>query len=118
VRIDGPQVLLEPNTAQAVAVTLHELATNAVKYGAFSTANGRIDLKRSHEANGRLILRWTETGGPTVSRLACRGARLRNHTSGVKRQSQGQLVSPHDVRFWPELTCRDVLRYSVFDRLR
>jgi two-component sensor histidine kinase len=66
VRIDGPQVLLEPNTAQAVAVTLHELATNAVKYGALSTANGRIDLKWSHEANGRLILRWTETGGPTV----------------------------------------------------
>jgi PAS domain S-box-containing protein len=66
VRIDGPQVLLEPNTAQAVAVTLHELATNAVKYGALSTANGRIDLKWSHEANGRLNLRWTETGGPTV----------------------------------------------------
>jgi PAS domain S-box-containing protein len=68
VRIDGPQVLLEPNTAQAVAVTLHELATNAVKYGALSTANGRIDLKWSHEANGGLILRWTETGGPIVTR--------------------------------------------------
>jgi PAS domain S-box-containing protein len=65
-RIDGPQVLLEPNTAQAVAVTLHELATNAVKYGALSTANGHIDLKWSHEANGRLNLRWIETGGPTV----------------------------------------------------
>ena len=66
VRMDGPQVLLEPNTAQAVAVTLHELATNAAKYGALSTANGHIDLKWSHEANGRLNLRWTETGGPTV----------------------------------------------------
>jgi PAS domain S-box-containing protein len=66
VRIDGPPVLLEPNTAQAVAVTLHELVTNAVKYGALSTANGHIDLKWSHEANGRLNLRWIETGGPTV----------------------------------------------------
>jgi PAS domain S-box-containing protein len=66
VRTDGPQVLLEPNTAQAVAVTLHELATNAVKYGALSTANGHIDLRWSHEANGRLNLRWIETGGPTV----------------------------------------------------
>jgi PAS domain S-box-containing protein len=65
VRIDGPQVLLEPNTAQAVAVTLHELATNAVKYGALSTTNGHIDLKWSQEANGRLNLRWIETGGPT-----------------------------------------------------
>src|SRR5262249_15771854 len=35
-------------------------------YGALSTANGHIDLKWSHEANGRLNLRWIETGGPTV----------------------------------------------------
>ena len=73
VRIDGPQVLLEPNTAQAVAVTLHELATNAVKYGALSTTNGHIDLKWSHEANGRLNLRWIETGGPTVQPPTRRG---------------------------------------------
>ena len=62
VRIDGPQVLLKPDIAQAIAVILHELATNAAKYGALSTADGQIDLKWSHEADGRLILRWTETG--------------------------------------------------------
>jgi PAS domain S-box-containing protein len=66
VRVEGPQVVLEPDTAQAVAVALHELATNAAKYGAFSTANGYIDLKWSHDANGRLNLRWIETGGPIV----------------------------------------------------
>jgi len=66
VRIDGPQILLEPNAAQAIAVTLHELATNAAKYGALSTAKGRIDLKWSHEADGRLIVRWTEMAGPAV----------------------------------------------------
>jgi PAS domain S-box-containing protein len=66
VRMDGPQVLLEPNAAQAVAVTLHELATNAAKYGALSTAKGKVDLKWSHEADGRLILRWTEKGGQAV----------------------------------------------------
>jgi PAS domain S-box-containing protein len=65
-RIDGPQVLLGPDTAQAVAVSLHELATNAAKYGALSTANGHVDLKWSQEANGRLHLRWIETGGPIV----------------------------------------------------
>jgi two-component sensor histidine kinase len=59
-------VLLEPDIAQAVAVALHELATNAAKYGALSTTNGHIDLKWSHEANGRLNLRWIEIGGPTV----------------------------------------------------
>jgi PAS domain S-box-containing protein len=66
VRIDGPQVLLRPDIAQAVAVILHELATNAVKYGALSRPNGDINLKWSHEASGRLNLQWIETGGPTV----------------------------------------------------
>ena len=66
VRIDGPQVLLKPDIAQAIAVILHELATNAAKYGALSTAIGQIDLKWSHEADGLLILRWTEVGGPEV----------------------------------------------------
>jgi hypothetical protein len=40
-RINGPQVLLEPNVAQSVAVILHELATNAAKYGSLSLASGR-----------------------------------------------------------------------------
>jgi len=67
VRIDGPQVLLEPNAAQAIAVTLHELATNAGKYGALSMADGQIELIWSHEADGRLRLRWSENGGPAVN---------------------------------------------------
>jgi len=66
VRMDGPQVLLEPNTAQATAVIFHELATNAAKYGALSGTKGKIDLKWLHEANGTLIIRWTEMGGPAV----------------------------------------------------
>ena len=66
VQIDGPQVLLEPNAAQVVAVTLHELATNAAKYGALSVPNGQIGLKWLHEADGRLILHWREIGGPAV----------------------------------------------------
>ena len=65
-RINGPQILLKPNVAQSLAVILHELATNAAKYGALSSADGRIDLGWSHELNGRLELRWTETGGPQV----------------------------------------------------
>jgi two-component sensor histidine kinase len=72
-RIDGPQVLLEPNVAQAIAVILHELATNAAKYGALSAANGQVDLKWSHEADGRLHLRWTEVGGPAVEKPTRKG---------------------------------------------
>jgi PAS domain S-box-containing protein len=73
VRINGPQVLLEPNTAQAVAVTLHELATNAAKYGALSVPNGQISLEWSHEADGRLILHWREIRGPAVRTPTHRG---------------------------------------------
>jgi PAS domain S-box-containing protein len=73
VLIDGPPVLLAPDTAQAVAATLHELATNAAKYGALSAANGRVDLKWSHEAGGELHLLWKETDGPKVQEPTRKG---------------------------------------------
>jgi PAS domain S-box-containing protein len=73
VRIEGPQVLLKPDIAQAIAVILHELATNAAKYGALSTADGVIELLWSHEADGRLMLRWIELGGPAVQTPTKRG---------------------------------------------
>jgi PAS domain S-box-containing protein len=66
VRIEGPGLLLEPNTAQTMAVTLHELATNAAKYGALSVPKGKIQVEWSRVADGRIVLRWTETGGPAV----------------------------------------------------
>jgi PAS domain S-box-containing protein len=73
VRINGPQVVLEPNAAQVVAVTLHELATNAAKYGALSVPNGQISLTWTHNADGRLVLHWSETGGPAVKIPTHRG---------------------------------------------
>jgi PAS domain S-box-containing protein len=65
-RIDGPVVILKPDVAQAIAVALHELATNAVKYGALSGATGAIDVKWSRTADNRVMLRWAEAGGPPV----------------------------------------------------
>jgi PAS domain S-box-containing protein len=73
VQIDGLQVLLEPNIAQAIAITLHELATNAAKYGSMSLPNGQTTLTWSHETDGRLILRWSEKGGPAVQIPTKRG---------------------------------------------
>jgi PAS domain S-box-containing protein len=73
VLIDGPQILLEPGVAQAIAVTLHELATNAAKYGALSQPDGQVHLEWSHAADGQLRLRWTETGGPAVQEPTRRG---------------------------------------------
>ena len=73
VGIEGPQVLLEPNAAQAIAVTLHELATNAAKYGALSAPTGRIELQWSHADDGELFIRWAEMGGPPVQMPTLRG---------------------------------------------
>jgi PAS domain S-box-containing protein len=73
VLIDGPQILLEPGVAQAIAVTLHELATNAAKYGAFSQHNGQVYLEWSDAANGQLRMRWTERGGPVVQEPTRKG---------------------------------------------
>jgi PAS domain S-box-containing protein len=72
VRIDGPPVLLEPDVAQTVAITLHELATNAAKYGALAVPDGQVELKW-HDADGRLNLRWTESSGPKVREPAHKG---------------------------------------------
>jgi two-component sensor histidine kinase len=60
--------MLEPNTAQTIAISLHELATNAAIIGSLSAANGHIEIAWSYTADGRLGLRWIDAGGPTVTR--------------------------------------------------
>ena len=68
--IDGPDIALKAEAAQAVSMVLHELATNAAKHGALSTPNGRVAVGwyrlQSGDADARLCVEWQETGGPTV----------------------------------------------------
>jgi two-component sensor histidine kinase len=91
VQIDGASVLMEPNAAQAIAVILHELATNAAKYGALSVPNGHIRIEWSHEQNGQLVLRWTEKGGPSVEPPTRRGFGARVMENMVRGQFKGEL---------------------------
>ncbi|MGY3529311.1 sensor histidine kinase [Bradyrhizobium sp. USDA 4452] len=65
VRTNGPQVLLEPDLAQAIAIVVHELVTNASKYGALSTSHGCIDVTWS-DSDRKLQLVWAESNGPKV----------------------------------------------------
>jgi len=106
VRIDGPAVMLEPYSAQAIAITLHELATNAAKYGSLSAAAGRVEIAWSHTADGRLSLRWIELGGPTVTPPTHRGFGTRIMENILAGQLKGE------VRFdWRDqgLTCEIIL---------
>ncbi len=54
-------------------MTLHELATNAVKYGALSAPEGKVAVSWSRERRGPLIIRWAESGGPRVTPPTRRG---------------------------------------------
>jgi PAS domain S-box-containing protein len=87
--IDGPTVMLKQDVAQAIAVALHELATNAAKYGALSEATGQVRVDWSHGADGQLVLHWTELGGPSVNTPTRKGfgthmmeAMIRGHEGG------------------------------------
>jgi PAS domain S-box-containing protein len=63
-KAEGPDILLPAQPAQLVALVLHELATNAVKYGALSAPQGRVTVEWA--MGEQLSLRWRETGGPKV----------------------------------------------------
>jgi two-component sensor histidine kinase len=67
--ITGPHVRLTPRMSLALAMALHELATNAVKYGALSNKSGSVEVSwqvQNGDAPPRLVLRWEEAGGPPV----------------------------------------------------
>jgi PAS domain S-box-containing protein len=89
--IKGPKMFLEPNVAQALAVTLHELATNAAKYGALSTPDGRVRLTWSQSPNDELAIRWTERGGPPVTPPARHGFGSRVMDTLIK-QIRGTII--------------------------
>jgi PAS domain S-box-containing protein len=91
VRIDGPNLLLEPNTAQMLAVTVHELATNAAKYGALSVPEGYVDIAWTRAKDGRLVLRWNEIGGPFVEPPTHRGFGTRVMEAMIRGQLNGEM---------------------------
>jgi PAS domain S-box-containing protein len=67
VALHGPPLVLIPGAVQPVAMVLHELVTNAAKYGALSAPNGRVELDWAVQADNTLLLTWSESGGPAVT---------------------------------------------------
>ena len=71
IEVKGPPLVISPNAAQAIGMALHELATNAGKYGALSNTYGRIeiswDVKPGERSRGSFVITWRECDGPTVT---------------------------------------------------
>ena len=96
----GPSAMLLPATAQALALALHELATNAAKYGALSVEDGQLQLKWSIGQDG-LVLDWVETGGPAVAQPQSLGFGLTIVRSSIEAQFRGGVDfdwTPHGLR--------------------
>ena len=70
ISVEGPEVVLKPEAAQNIGLALHELSTNAAKYGALTNDEGKISIswavERGDDDENRFSLSWTESGGPPV----------------------------------------------------
>ncbi|MFC3173115.1 sensor histidine kinase [Novosphingobium bradum] len=103
ITLAGPSVRLRPNAAVALALVLHELATNAVKYGALSAHEGTASVTWALGADDRLALCWQERGGPPVVAPTRTGFGTRLIGNSVTRQLEGEV----DLAYDPAgLTCR------------
>ena len=104
-KIDGPEVVLSAEAGQAMGMVIHELVTNAAKYGALSTQSGHVSVRWYRKLNGsaQLVVIWEETGGPRVE-----APKKSGYGSGVVRglipyEFRGTV----DYRFPPEgVRCR------------
>jgi two-component sensor histidine kinase len=95
VRTEGPDVWMPPNAALAVALVLHELATNAVKYGSLSAPEGIIRLNWAYD--GRMLrLSWREQGGPSVVQPTKRGFGSRLIERAFRGDLSGGAVTDYD----------------------
>lgn len=90
--VTGEDATVDDRGATPIALLFHELATNAVKYGALSAETGSVDIAIRHDGD-EIILRWTETGGPEIEGEPGRtgfGTRLAEMSVG--RQLGGRLT--------------------------
>jgi PAS domain S-box-containing protein len=89
ITIQGPHVMLQPAAAQTLALALHELATNAAKYGAFSTIGGRLTLTWTLK-DQCLFIDWRESDGPPVVAPKTRGFGTRIIVASIEQQLRGR----------------------------
>jgi two-component sensor histidine kinase len=94
VRMSGPRIKLPPQTAVSVAMAVHELCTNAIKYGALSNETGgvNVDWEVLPADNGSVLhFQWQEVDGPPVSLPASRGFGSRMIERGLSAELRGEV---------------------------
>ena len=102
--VTGPEVRVQARAAVAIAMAVHELCTNAVKYGALSNAVGKVSVEWQVTQSGdarRLRLRWREDGGPPVAPPKSRGF----GTKMIERALAVELGGSARIEFLPEGVC-------------
>lgn len=104
--LDGPPVRITAKAALALSLALHELATNAAKYGALSGGEGEVEIRWRLAAGPddtpeRFHLSWTETGGPLVTAPQRRGFGTRL----IETALAGELAARADLAFLPDGLC-------------
>ena len=101
IRISGPPVTLGTKAAITLALAMHELASNAAKYGSLSVAEGTVDIRWTNA--GEFTLVWTELGGPAVSAPLHQGYGLKMIERGLAAEFGGRV----ELSFEPQgLICR------------
>lgn len=95
---EGPPVELAPNDALSLGLALHELATNASKYGALSCENGCVDIRWELMSEGLARIEWQERGGPSVPEQRKRGF----GTDLIEKIVAHELRHPVELIFDPE----------------
>jgi two-component sensor histidine kinase len=89
-RLEGDDMRLQPKTAVALSIALHELATNALKYGALSADHGSIAVRWTTQ-DDRFRMRWEERGGPPVTAPDHQGFGTRMIEGGLRHELQGDV---------------------------
>jgi two-component sensor histidine kinase len=102
--VSGPDVMLTAAETQSVAMVIHELVTNAAKYGALSTPDGRVEVSWEHRPGGDppagLTIVWLERGGPPIAASAGSGSGY--GTSLIRDLIPHELGGTVDLAFAPE----------------
>ena len=120
IQFKGPDISLQPATAQGLALALHELATNAAKHGALSSPGGKVKLDWELKPDA-LTLNWIENGGPATAPPSTRNFGLKVITASIEQQLSGKTAfdwNPKGLRCVFSIPRSELTRLRSFQPVR